>query len=568
GTMQSPLLFAADKPIVLAPHVESIPGLPDGPFVRLGDGSILGVSGKNAIVTRDDGKTWEQRPIFKKDAPFLIRPEHALLRTRTGTLILIFINDAVRKYSWDKKKNVPNPDMLLPSYAIRSVDEGRTWTDLSLLHGGWCGCIQDIIETRDGNIVVPGQEMLYDKGRHATMPYVSTDQGKTWARTRYLDIGGRGDHAGAIEGTLEELQDGRLWLLLRSYHGFFYESFSSDQGLTWSDQKPSKIKSIGAPGKLKRLASGRLVLLWNAMPRRGFVQREELSFSFSDDDGAHWSPSQVIACNKGGRVSYPHLFEHAPGELWITTMQGDLRVRLLEKDFIKPWVTFVAFGDSTTASRGKLAVYADLLQRDLPQQGVYASVINAGVANSTTDHARKRFQHDVLAHNPNLVVIQFGINDAAVDVWKTPPAQKSRVALARYKENLIYFIDTLRQRKVKVVLMTPNPTRWTPKLRQLYGKSPYDPAKPDGFNIILKNYADAVRQVAKQKQVDLVDIYKLYEAYDQQTNHSMDELLLDGMHPNQKGQRLIAARLAAEIAGRTQGPQDLLRLLQEVEDAP
>ena len=540
--------------IVLDPRVKPIPGLPHGPFIRLGDGGIMGVNGTDAIVTHDDGKTWEKQPLFGPGQKFSIRSERALLRTKNGAVILIFSNAAVLKYSWDKKKNVPKPDMCLPSYAIRSTDEGKTWTDLTLLHDGWCGCIQDIIQTSNGNVVVPGQELLYEEGRHATMPYVSTDDGKTWQRTRYLDIGGRGDHAGAIEGTLEELRDGRLWMLIRTYQGCFYESFSKDHGLTWTDPKPSKVKSTGSPGKMKRLASGRLVLLWNAIPNPGFKRREELSISFSDDDGKTWAPPQVFARNKGGRVSYPHLFEHHPGELWITTMQGTLRAGLKEKSFLKDWTKIVAFGDSTTAPRGKLVVYADILRRELPAKGIDAWVINSGVGGNDTNRAQQRFKRDVLAHKPSLAIIQFGINDAAFDVWKKPPAEKPRVLLARYQENLTFFIDKLREQNAKVILMAPNPVRWTPKLREMYGKPPYDPKDPNGFSTVLKNYAEAVRRIAQTKGVTLIDIYAQYEAYDREDGQSMDELLLDGMHPNAKGHRVAADLLIERAIAATGSP--------------
>ncbi len=535
--------------IVLAARVTPLPGLPQGPFVRLGDGGIMGVSGKDAIVTYDDGKTWKRRPIFKPEEKFIIRPERALLRTRNGAIILVFINDAIHKYSWDRKTNLPKPDMHLPSYAIRSLDEGKTWTDLTLLHDGWCGCIQDIIQTSNGNVVVPGQELLYDKGRHATMPYVSTDDGKTWQRTRFLDIGGRGDHAGAIEGTLEQLRDGRLWMLIRTYHGCFYESFSKDQGLTWTDPKPSRIKSTGSPGKMKRLASGRLALLWNAIPNPGYKRREELSLSFSEDDGQTWSPPQVIARNKGGRVSYPHLFEYSPGVLWITTMQGKLRVSLKEEDFVKEWTKVVAFGDSTTAPRGRLPIYPDLLQRELPGKGIAAQVINAGKGGNTTAMARKRFERDVLQRKPALAIIQFGINDSAVDVWKKPPATRPRVSKEQYRANLEFFIDSLRKQGARVILMTPNPLRWTPKIKKMYGKPPYDPNDPDGFNVLLKDYAAIVRDIAKAKRVKLIDIYAQYEAYDAKPGQSMDKLLMDGMHPNENGHRLAAALLLDAIPG-------------------
>lgn len=83
--------------------------------------------------------------------------------------------------------------------------------------------------------------------------------------------------------------------------------------------------------------------------------------------------------------------------------------------------TIVAFGDSTTAPRGNLVVYSTLLQSELFAQGQPIRVVNSGVGGNTTEVARDRFERDVLAYQPDLVVVQFGINDSAVDVWKKPP---------------------------------------------------------------------------------------------------------------------------------------------------
>ena len=102
-------------------------------------------------------------------------------------------------------------------------------------------------------------------------------------------------------------------------------------------------------------------------------------------------------------------------------------------------------------------------------------VINAGVGGNTTEMARKRFEADVLSHRPRIAIIQFGINDAAVDVWKTPPATQPRVSLERYEANLRHFVETLKSSHALVVLMTPNPLRWTPKLKEMYGRPPYQP---------------------------------------------------------------------------------------------
>ena len=202
-------------------------------------------------------------------------------------------------------------------------------------------------------------------------------------------------------------------------------------------------------------------------------------------------------------------------------------------------VTIVAFGDSTTALRGSLTVYATILQEEL--RGV--RVINAGVGGHTTEMARARFEKDVLAHKPAIAIIQFGINDAAVDVWKKPPATKPRVTAERYEANLRHFTETLKLAGARVILMTPNPVRWTPKLKEMYGKPPYKPNDPDGFNILLDGYADIVRKVARETGAALVDAREAFAAQGRKPGESVDGLLLDGMHPNDRGQRLVAGLL-------------------------
>jgi lysophospholipase L1-like esterase len=207
----------------------------------------------------------------------------------------------------------------------------------------------------------------------------------------------------------------------------------------------------------------------------------------------------------------------------------------------------VAFGDSTTAVRGELKIYASLLAKELPEQGLPVRIINAGVGGNHTNHARARFEKAVLAHEPEVVIIQFGINDAAVDVWKNPPATESRVSLADYEKNLRFFVETLVKRQVSVVLMTPNPLRWTPKMREMYGKPPYLTDDVDGFNVKLRDYAEKVRQIAKSEKVPLIDVSQAFEDFGKKDGQSVDDLLLDGIHPNDRGHRLVADLLMAEL---------------------
>ena len=75
-----------------------------------------------------------------------------------------------------------------------------------------------------------------------------------------------------------------------------------------------------------------------------------------------------------------------------------------------------------------------------------------------------------------------------------------------------------------------------------YGRPPYDPEDPQGFTSILGTYAERMRQVAKELDVPLVDIYALYDAKELKTSPCL-ELLSDGMHPSRGGHALVAETL-------------------------
>jgi len=281
-----------------------------------------------------------------------------LLRSQNGVIILVLMNQQGMKWGWDDTKNLPAPDARLTVWSIRSLDEGKSWVDAQEIYDGYCGAICHVIQTTGGNVVVGGQELLYDQARHAIRPYISVDDGKSWEKGNLIDLGGRGHHDGAMEPTLVELRDGRLWMLIRSTLDQFWSAYSDDQGLTWRVIQPSGIGASSAPGYLTRLASRRLVLVWNRLYPVGLTteeqatyprlklggshaataesyQREELSVAFSSDDGKTWTEPTVIARRAKARLSYPSVFEPRSGYFWVITGQGGLRLGLNEADFVK-----------------------------------------------------------------------------------------------------------------------------------------------------------------------------------------------------------------------------------------
>ena len=204
----------------------------------------------------------------------------------------------------------------------------------------------------------------------------------------------------------------------------------------------------------------------------------------------------------------------------------------------------VLFGASSTALRPGTKTYGELLQQTFQEKDIPLEVINAGVPGNTTALALQRFQKDVLDHNPSLVVIQFGINDSAVDVWKDPPIEKPRVELPVFLMNMESMIDLIQDQNGEVILMS-----WSKKTRELYGKPPYVSDDEDGFNVILDTYVAGLRELAVRKNVRFIDINTAYSKHSSDYGEPYSKLLnQDGMHPNDKGHKLVFDLLIEQLS--------------------
>jgi sialidase-1 len=349
-----PTAAAAQDALWLHPKCSPWPAAKSGPFVKLPDGGLLAVEKNATCASADGGKTWSApRPMYEGAGPG-VPQVGPLLRTRSGAVVLVYMDLEGYYFKWDRATDALDAD--LDVWSIRSLDDGKTWVDRQKILDGYCGSLQNMIQTADGQLVVPVQDALLNPVRHGQYTFSSTDDGKTWQRSNLLDLGGHGDHDGGFEATVEQLTDGRLWMLIRTNLDRFWQAYSTDGGRYWRILGPSDIDASTSPGFLLRLASGRLVLAWNrlypegldaaaraAYPRRApgaqhevatSWQRDELSIAFSEDDGKSWTTPIVIARKKGGNLSYPYLFEATPGELWIRA--GSARVSLREADFLHP----------------------------------------------------------------------------------------------------------------------------------------------------------------------------------------------------------------------------------------
>lgn len=353
----------AGEPPWTHPDCEPLPSDKTGPFVELPDSRLLIVEHNRVLTSDDDGATWtEQANLYDGEGPGIPDGGAApvnrcpLIRTRDGALILVYLDKGSRVWEWDDEKHDATPATCNAVWAIRSLDDGRTWQDRQLLAEDCIICIPTIIQHSSGRVVVPLQPYLRHPFRWAQQSAVSDDDGATWRLGNIVDVGGWGNHDGAIEAAMAERSDGRVLMLLRTNLEQFWRCLSDDGGLYWRQFGPSGIDASSAPGFLLRLLSGRMALAWNRLdfsdgpaPRKwggdrnysetvSCSQRQELSIAFSDDDGESWSEPVVVVRYMNSSASYPHLFERRPGELWLTTCwtpRPAICLKLFDADFVK-----------------------------------------------------------------------------------------------------------------------------------------------------------------------------------------------------------------------------------------
>ncbi len=185
----------------------------------------------------------------------------------------------------------------------------------------------------------------------------------------------------------------------------------------------------------------------------------------------------------------------------------------------------VCFGDSVTGlyyHTGGQRTYTDMLGIALKQiyPGAKIKMINAGISGHTTVNALARIEKDVLAHNPDLVTVMYGLNDLAkvknVDV---------------YKKNLAEIVERCRAIKSEVVLCTPNTVTST-KSRPKEG---------------VVTYCNAVREVASELRVTLCDSHAAFEQFRKHDQLAWSLTMSDEIHPNMAGHKKIAEQLAFAI---------------------
>ncbi|MEA3400426.1 MAG: sialidase family protein [Armatimonadota bacterium] len=330
---------AAAKPLTVPePFEHSFPtdeGYRGGAMVKLANGNVLLAYGKPGdlrgeigsvklygVESADGGRTWGPERLLEQN-PDCQTGRPSFLRTADGRIWMFYYGYV----GFGGRTDNSQSDL----WAVYSADEGQTWQGRRRVFQGYTGATNGAIQTSSGNILVPFS-YLQDPQRFVSACAVSTDSGETWQTSEAIDLadaGGHGSHAGALEPSVVELRDGRVWMLIRTKLGRFLQSYSQDGGLTWSSPEDSRFRSPNSPCQVVRLSSGDLAIAWNNTMDTT-RDRQALSVALSGDDGETWTEPTV--CATASEVSYPFILEAGPGQLLISS--GRLRAEGLSTDMV------------------------------------------------------------------------------------------------------------------------------------------------------------------------------------------------------------------------------------------
>ncbi len=202
-----------------------------------------------------------------------------------------------------------------------------------------------------------------------------------------------------------------------------------------------------------------------------------------------------------------------------------LIVGLLAMSAAKP-TRVVFFGDSITQAGVGPGGYIDRLKKMLPADQF--ELIGAGIGGNKIYDLFLRMDDDVLAKQPDVVIVWVGVND----VW-----HKASFGTGTDPDKFVKFyeavIKKLKAANARVMLCTP----------AAIGEKTDFSNQQDGD---LNQYSQLIRDLAKRQNIPLIDLRKAFLEYNLKNNPDNKEkgiLTTDRVHLNEAGNQLVAEQM-------------------------
>jgi alpha-L-fucosidase len=298
--------FLMQHPPVSAAHASTITELPGGQLVASWFGGSRESAPDVCIYTSVFTKGKWSTPAIAATGIVDDKTRYAtwnpvLITTRAHKLLLFY-------------KAGPNPREWwgLMKY---STDKGRTWSKEEKLPEGILGPIKNKpVQLANGTILHPSSTESKDEKQWHIHVELSDSNGHNW---RSIPI--NCDTFGVIQPAALFHQGGRLQLLCRSRQNVIVQTFSDDNGETWSPLSRQTIMNPNSGIDAVTTKSGLQVLIYNPakMGADWSDGRNELRVAVSKD-GENWADVYELEKQPKGEFSYPAVIQTKDGLLHIT----------------------------------------------------------------------------------------------------------------------------------------------------------------------------------------------------------------------------------------------------------
>jgi len=196
----------------------------------------------------------------------------------------------------------------------------------------------------------------------------------------------------------------------------------------------------------------------------------------------------------------------------------------------------IFFGDSITQQGVEPGGYVNRIDSmcRMENRSSQYEFIGAGIGGNKVYDLYLRMDSDVLAKNPDVVVIYIGVND----VWHKA-SYGTGTDPDKFEKFYNAIIKKLQQKRISVILCTP----------AVIGEKTDFTNQQDGD---LNRYSVIIRNLAAQNNLPLVDLRQKFLDYNKQYNAENKEqgiLTRDRVHLNAKGSQLVAEEMWKILKG-------------------
>lgn len=207
-----------------------------------------------------------------------------------------------------------------------------------------------------------------------------------------------------------------------------------------------------------------------------------------------------------------------------TTADPDSYLNNLKTEMKKEWpknrtINLVFHGHSVPAGYFKtpvvntLEAYPYQVLRTLKAEYPFAviNIINTSIGGENSESGAKRFETEVLNHKPDVLFIDYALNDQGIGL------QRAKVAWEK-------MISTAIKKGIKVILLSPSPDQRVNILEA---------------GNVLEQHTRQIKNLSEKYGTGLVDSYELFRQK-VISGQRVADFMSQVNHPNEKGHALIA----------------------------